>query len=304
MTIDDATDLMANLLTAGGPVPAEYQAAASAFDAVHRHDFADQEGVSKRIARVGPLDVLFQQYHDVFTSTSTMQGFARLKPHGYSGDFEIIERIYSRHVTSLSCLQRWDEFFHSGSAPAAVRNRGKVLSSLLLEYQPRSVLSVGCGPALDVKAALSCYKNIERLDLVDNDLSAINRARVNIASSPFSQGISSIRFLHKNALRIRADAQYDLIWCSGLFDYLNDKTTVFLTKRLLGLLKAGGVLCFGNFGFENPSRGYMEVVGDWFLIHRTVQVLERLAASAGMSPKSRIVVEDCGVNLFLIGGAC
>ena len=140
--------------------------------------------------------------------------------------------------------------------------------------------------------------------MLDNDSSAINRARVNVTSLPLAQGIDSIGFLHKNALRFSTEEKYDLIWCSGLFDYLSDKIAIFLIKRLLGLLNPKGVLCIGNFGLDNPSRSYMEVVGEWFLIHRSGRDLEKIATAAGMNPKSRILADDNNINLFLVGGSC
>ena len=43
-------------------------------------------------------------------SSKTMQGFALTKPHGYAGDFEMIDRIYQIHIAPWSLrppLGRW-----------------------------------------------------------------------------------------------------------------------------------------------------------------------------------------------------
>src|SRR6218665_670202 len=61
-------------------------------------------------------------FGDAF-SAETAQGFSALRPHGYSGDFEIMERIYVQRISPAAHLQKWDRFFHAQPACLAVRNR-------------------------------------------------------------------------------------------------------------------------------------------------------------------------------------
>jgi extracellular factor (EF) 3-hydroxypalmitic acid methyl ester biosynthesis protein len=56
----------------------------------------------------------------------------------------------------------------------------------------------------------------------------------------------------------------------------------------------------GNFSDHNPSRDYMELLGDWVLRHRTHDHLRELALEAGASADSiEVQWEPEGVNLFL-----
>ena len=41
-----------------------------------------------------------------------------------------------------------------------------------------------------------------------------------------------VRFIHKNALRLRPTRQYDLIWSAGLFDYFDDRLFRVALRRL------------------------------------------------------------------------
>lgn len=70
------------------------------------------------------------------------------------------------------------------------------------------------------------------------------------------------------------------------------------------MLRAGGEVVVGNFSTANPSRAYMELLGDWHLHHRSAEGLRRLAERAGWEANSvRIGAEALGVNLFLhVGG--
>ena len=61
-----------------------------------------------------------------------------------------------------------------------------------------------------------------------------------------------------------------------------------------------GEIIIGNFNNENPSRDYMEMVGDWMLTHRSENELIALAVKAGAKPtKVWVGQEPEGINLFL-----
>ena len=47
-------------------------------------------------------------------------------------------------------------------------------------------------------------------------------------------------------------------------------------------LAAGGRLLVGNFAPHNPSRAYMEWIGNWYLKYRTAEEMESLALAAGI----------------------
>ena len=131
----------------GGPEPTEYGMLQKLFDAVHARDFRIVNGTSVPLSEASSLDPALDQDREVFRSTASMQGFSYLKPHGYAGDFEIIERICNSAVSSISNITRWDKFFHEGDAPRAVRNRSSLLAGLIREARPVSILSAGCGPS-------------------------------------------------------------------------------------------------------------------------------------------------------------
>lgn len=297
--LENAISYLEYLVERGGPDQDDYRELAQTFDVIFRQDFTIQNGVSTRIHRTHSLDDFFSNHSDTFRTTSSMQGFAFSKPHGYAGDFEIIERIYSMSNSHKSNIIKWDAFFHYGSAARAVRNRSNLLSELIAELQPSKFLSVGCGPALDVVGAASLFQKQPKIHLLDNDSNAISRAKINTQSC--KEIFDTIEYHHKNALRFRSVDTFDLIWCSGLFDYLNDKTAVFLLKKLKSYMAPNATIAIGNFSHDNPSRSYMEIVGEWFLIHRSREDLMRIGVAAGfeldtMSSKA----DETGLNIFLV----
>lgn len=299
ITIADALGILQNAVDRGGPTPSDYADVALGVEALHRAEFIMEDGLSRRASPHPEIEDFFTRNVGVFGTTASMQGFVKCRPHGYAGDFEIIERIYFQTMSALPGVKLWDSFFHASSATHAVRNRCAVFQSLVAECDPHDLLSVACGPGLDVAAALTGGSSIRTATLLDNDANALRRAAVNLGAADLD-----LCYVECNALRYRPEKRHGLIWCSGLFDYLSDRASVLLLRRLYEALEPRGTLAVGNFAEGQSSRAYMETVGHWLLIHRTEQQIRALAAAAGVPPsRTEVRADETGVNLFLIAHA-
>jgi len=113
--------------------------------------------------------------------------------------------------------------------------------------------------------------------------------------------LENIDFVHSNIFRFENSEKFDVIWSAGLFDYMNDKAFLLLLERFKNWLLSGGEIIVGNFNEDhNPSRDYMEIMGDWHLIHRTENQLKDLAKRAGFrNDQISVGREESNVNLFL-----
>lgn len=294
-TVREGLEVLEQILDQGGPLPAERHLLNMVFDSLHPAEFVIEQGLARRVRTDPDIAAFLERNRTVFGTTATMQGFCRVKPHGYAGDFEAVERICFQSASAVPSLRTWDEMFHRSSGAVAVRNRATVFTGLTRAYRPKSVVSIGCGPALDVATALP-ESGIQKLVLLDNDPNALKRAGVNLPAN------ASEMLLHQgNILRWRTQEKFDLIWCAGLFDYLNDRIAVFLLRRLRAALAPGGVLVVGNFAPGHSSRSYMELIGDWRLIHRAEQDMLRLAELADVdAAHATVIKEPASVNLFLV----
>lgn len=223
------------------------------------------------------------------------------KPHGYAGDFEIIDRICTKWVSPDPMLQKWDSFFHSQKAPNAVRNRVSYFHRMIDEIydstidRPLRVLNLGVGPGRCVYQFISDNPDKEVLfDSIDHDQNAIDYAKALNYSF-----CSKANFIKGNLKSFRSGNKYDLVWCSGVFDYLPDGLFRALLPRLLKHVANDGQFVLGNFSENNPTRDYMEC-GEWFLHHRSEVKLRSLAEDSGISPGSIYIEhEPENVNLFL-----
>ena len=263
---------------------------------LHEHDALSWCFISLWRDRV-PFEQMRAVMQPVISNASCIQGFGFLKPHGYAGDFEIIDRIYTYWKTDNPELRRFDEYFHAQPAPRAVRNRKTYLQKLLrrkVQSNSFHVLNIGSGPARDISECLPLCPSV-RFDCIDMDENANDYGRSLCAGYP-----DQVVFQCQNVLRLRPQRSYDLIWSAGLFDYFSDRIFVATLRRLVRHIRAGGELVIGNFSKLNPSRYWMEAVGDWKLYHRTRAELIALAARAGI-PADHVHVgaEPENINLFL-----
>ena len=119
-------------------------------------------------------------------------------------------------------------------------------------------------------------------------LSSLTTTRVNIGRFP------RLKKLHATL------GKFDFVYCAGLFDYLPEDQFVNHLKALWSLVDDNGTLLAFNFSNHNPSRAYMEWIGNWYLIHRSDEQLRSLAQQASLDGcEFEIQSEAEGVNLFL-----
>jgi extracellular factor (EF) 3-hydroxypalmitic acid methyl ester biosynthesis protein len=272
-------------------------------------DKSDYHNLKIEIERIGNLlekNSNSQQHQKLLDliepalTLKTVQGFAFQKPHGYAGDFEIIDKIYTQFKSDDESFRRWDEFFHAQEAPCAVRNRKTFFLNILNRATQNKdsirVLNVGSGPGRDIYEYFNNNpKSKIHFDCIDHDKKAIA-----YASDLCNQYLDRITFINSNIFKFKTSQKYDLIWSAGIFDYLNDKLFVSLLKKLYSFLGDGGVLYIGNFSNHNPTRKYMEIFGNWHLIHRSKEQLQYLSSLAGIDHiNTSILSEPLRINLFL-----
>ncbi len=248
------------------------------------------------------LPVELAVLRDVFgeaLSPATIQGFALRKPHGYAGDFEIIDRVYQWYVSPVPYLAGWDQYMHRQPATKAVRNRKDYFHRLLDRHtepgRPLRVLKIASGPGRSMYEWLRAHPTADvSFDCVEIDAKAV--AHATELNRPH---LERVRFIQKNALLFQPERRYDLVWAAGIFDYFTDKVFVRLLRRLREAVLPGGELVIGNFSTENMTQPYMELM-DWLLNLRDTSRLTELARQAGAAPEQiRVGAEEEGVNLFL-----
>jgi SAM-dependent methyltransferase len=230
--------------------------------------------------------------------SASLPGRTLTKPLGYPGDFALIDDIYRGTISDNAELVQWDRYLQAQAAPRAVRNRityfARCVDQAALRSATTEVLVLGCGPGRDMASYLESHPASRvRFLALDRDPRALRHS-----AALCRRHISSIEFEQIDVLKYAPSREFDLIWAAGLFDYFSDRLFARMLRRFLACVRPEGELVIGNFSTENPSRTYMELVGDWVLRYRSSQALAEIARRAGCA-RFRVDSEVEGINLFL-----
>jgi 2-polyprenyl-3-methyl-5-hydroxy-6-metoxy-1,4-benzoquinol methylase len=234
---------------------------------------------------------------------SLMHKRTRGKPMGYAGDYQLIDWIYTQKTAPNGRGKLFDQLFHSYEAAKSVRNRKDFFISKCMELSnkrksPLNILNLGCGSCRDVLETFQTTTNGNHLyfHCIDHESKAIEYAK---KLMKHTRAQNNVVLENASIFRLRTTRKYDLIWSAGLFDYLEDRVAILLLKKMWKYLKKDGQIIFGNFSPKNPTRKGMELIGKWYLIHRSANDLIKLCKKANI-PFSEIEVsqEPMGINLF------
>jgi extracellular factor (EF) 3-hydroxypalmitic acid methyl ester biosynthesis protein len=241
-----------------------------------------------------------------------LQNQARSKPRGYAGDYEMLARIYERRLCDEALGRLFDVYFQSQAAPQAVRNRMAMITDWIVAAagSDRSlrVAVVGSAFGLEIRDALLRLEEPARariqVTLLDVDPAAIDFARGQLQDLlPREQLIAESTNLFRLPQRPAAAEPLggsDLIYCPGLFDYLDDATAAAMLRCLYERLARGGRLSVFQFARHNPTRAYMEWFGNWYLTYRDAAALRQLVESAGLqNARFTYGAEPLGIDLFV-----
>lgn len=243
------------------------------------------------------------------------------KPLGYAGDYEMMNMIVRNGCEGESLFARLiNSYLLDQVGPEAVRNRVGYLHDCITRETSRvarngrtaSIYCVACGPAWEVVNFLreSPLADQARFRLLDFNEETLNYVGKQLASARKSASrrtqISLVKDSVYSLLRHDDDPhggtdpeRYDLIYCSGLYDYLNDRVIKALNTYFYKRLAPGGALVVGNFAPCTPVRRFIEHFLEWFLIYRGQDQFARLAPDQALPENCEVSAEPTGANIFL-----
>lgn len=239
---------------------------------------------------------------------------AYYKPKGYAGDFMMMELIYRQVPEGDGKLGRLIDGWLLKQAPAqAVRNRRRLMHRLLDRTcnerfngsRPIHLMNLACGPSRELFDFLSTckYGHLVHALCVDIDAEALQFIHQHVDTATHN---AHVRFMHDNVIkwalgRSRQDmGPQDIIYCSGLCDYLDRRLLLRLINRCHAHLATGGILILGNFSPVNPDRQFMDNILYWRLIYRDEDALKEVFKSSAFGDAVDVVAEEQGVNLFAV----
>jgi len=213
------------------------------------------------------------------------------KPLGYAGDFRMMNYIFEYSgdflgETSFEMLINHYTCNISISRSNIERRdylKNNIFNMVNAKDNPR-IISVGGGPLRELIELLSENKikksfhffclDFEPLaiDFVKNQMGKIGDSnKKNIAMEYLNVNVKD---LLKDKGLIEKIKNQDLIYISGVFDYLSDRFCSRLLHICWGLLRNGGELIICNTNLDGKSlRAYFEFLGEWEMNFRTKETM-------------------------------
>jgi hypothetical protein len=252
------------------------------------------------LCRRHPLMSLLHQ--DPFTSR------AFHKPRGYAGDAVMMDYIYGRE-------EQWPPpeadpigrqvFNFTTAAPASegVRARRAYIATridrLAEERRHPHILSIACGHLREASFS-SAVRRRKTGRFIALDADAQSASEVNRCYSMY--GVETVTASFRGLLRNSAGVgEFDLVYSTGLFDYLNQRTARRLVSGMFQMLRPGGKLLVANFLPGIRDIGYMETFMDWTLVYRSRRDMVDLTMDIPEDDvkEVHVVSEECRNIVFL-----
>lgn len=251
------------------------------------------------------------------------------KPLGFAGDYGTLEMLLSDgeagHSLYARLLNSWLVRTLAGEAyraRVALVTQHLEREALRCHREGRGLrsLSIGCGAAPEFARFLAAGDmagaaemtfvdfNDETLRHAESAARAAMQACWRPAQPVFVR--KSIQRLIHDAGRMTSSARdrygevaragrYDVIYCTGLFDYFSARVCSRLMRVFFQMLAPGGSVLVCNFTPANPIRGLMKLILDWDLIHRTENDLISLLPEEVRLASKAVMKSPGGVEAYL-----
>jgi extracellular factor (EF) 3-hydroxypalmitic acid methyl ester biosynthesis protein len=231
--------------------------------------------------RQHPLMQLLQQ--DPLTSR------AFTKPRGYAGDAVMMDMMYAAEpgfdlpeVAGISELGRQlYEYQIQSPAPKAVRARRRIIcekvDNLAIRTPKAHILSLACGHLRETYDCPALREGrLGRYVAIDQDKESLAVVEREVGPLGVETLAASVRDMLKGRVTL---TNFDLVYTTGLYDYLTEPVARRLCEILFSMLNPGGRLLIANFLPSISNVGYMEAFADWWLIYRNEAQLLQCSAT-------------------------
>jgi extracellular factor (EF) 3-hydroxypalmitic acid methyl ester biosynthesis protein len=247
--------------------------------------------------------------HSIFAKllADPMTRRAFVKPRGYPGDADLIDLIYGLEpaVAALNAASPTGRAIYAYNvetiAAQGVRNRRNYIAKVIDEIAERKpkteVLAVGCGHLRELeRCSPTSLRAIARFVGLDHD----RRTTSFVTGQSYADFVEPLTASIGVLLRKEIDlGSFDLIYAAGIYDYLQDKLFIALTRRLWEMCRPGGTLLIANLTPQNPQIGYLDACMDWrFVLRNEKRISLLLDAAIGDSHSAQLFREPTKVIAF------
>ena len=214
-------------------------------------------------------------------------GAAYRKLRGYPGDAAMLDYLYEYppldDVAGSAIGRALCRASLNRPIVAAIRTRRDFIAGAIRETMARVsnpiVVSVACGHMRELQCIDASASGLTVIGL-DQDANTVETLRTLHPTVQLRATAATVRSIVERQIDL---PPADLVYASGLYDYLPDRAAIALTIALTRCLRPGGLLLVPNLTPANDEIAYLEAVADWWMIYRTRDDLRVLGNAAESS---------------------
>jgi extracellular factor (EF) 3-hydroxypalmitic acid methyl ester biosynthesis protein len=224
------------------------------------------------------------------------------KPLGFAGDYLTILMLTNtqQYIGDTDYEKTINKIAIENGPSQGHKNRITIIeqqiAALASENNNIKILSIGAGPAIELKGLFSTQSatNIE-ITLLDNNIETIEYIKKTYKSNS-NITIQTMQASVKDILKsnILPSNEYNMIYCTGLFDYLSTRLCKALLQKMHAATIIGGNLLISNLNINTPYKYRMELLADWHIIYRSPDELKNLS-----SREHELFFDQTKTNIFL-----
>ncbi|MBI3354520.1 MAG: PilZ domain-containing protein [Nitrospirae bacterium] len=235
------------------------------------------------------------------------------KPHGYRGDYMLMEMLYNNKPFSEGIGIYFDRYLQNNPYSIAVRGRRKKITELLkkslqeINLPSINVLNLGCGSCPEIKDLFDNFhsKNNFNFTCIDFDQAALDYSKERLKLLPENIKIKLQKENVINLMKSQKEAgilgKHNLVYSFGLADYLPDRVLKYLISTAFSLLYPGGKFIIAHKDKEKYRPLPPEWLMDWVSEPRSVDGFIKLAEDSGIKDYSfNLDWEESNVIFFLV----
>jgi extracellular factor (EF) 3-hydroxypalmitic acid methyl ester biosynthesis protein len=228
------------------------------------------------------------------------------KSHGYARDLGATELVWQGHAAPhskryLGTTERGqliNAYALNTENCRANIDRIVRLRKILCAFNGQSIASVGSGSAIEICEAYRVgSKRDVNVHLFDQDGNALAAAQSRLAFFPIN-----LRCYSGNVIRniiSKRHQRFDLIYSSGMFNYIELSSARKIVEVLWNQLNPGGTMIIVNAHPDNPTRVWMECVSHWYLVYKTEDEMNSLARGLRNTDYVKLEKDTYGVYQYL-----
>ena len=284
--------------------------------------FADYERVVDLLdedARTAHREHLMKAVHR-FILQSPFSYRCFTKPLGYAGDYGMVKLMLGNPYQGATLFAKLLNFAFMNTGPVvAHQNRINYLVDTLRETVTKRaaqglrtrILNLGCGPAEEVQRFIETEEVAESCDfeLLDFNTETLKHCEKQISAARERSGREvNVKFIEESVQGFLKQASrggdypkesYDLVYCAGLFDYLQQRFCEKLTGTMYGLVGEGGLTVVTNVSTDNSIPAVMADFLEWTLVERDREEMLALAPADNLTLLKELKSDSTRINLFL-----